>query len=100
MEDRLFPHLKAGEPEMVELTKKQYDDYRDIEQFRASGKRTEDVKSVLPEAPVEEVSEVVQREITDENTKREIIAEILKRGSNLTSSELGRKNKSQLLDLI
>ena len=96
MEDRLFPHLLANEPKAKELTKKQYDDLRNIEQFGQSGTDKEDVDVVLPEA----TSEEKRTPISGENTKKEIIEEILRRGTNLTRSELNRKNKSQLLDLI
>ena len=96
MEERLFPHLLANEPSVIELNEKEYYAYRNIEQPGGSGENAEDVQSVFLEVTEPQDGEV----FSGENTKKEIIAEITRRGTTLTQSELGRKNKSELLDLL
>ncbi len=94
MEERLFPHLLKNEPSTIEITKKEYDDHRDFEQFRRGGKDTKDVKEVLSEATVAKDGTPFS------GTNKEIREEIIRRGTTLTKSQLNRKNKSQLLELL
>ena len=92
MEERLFRHLLANEPQAVELSKKQYDDYRAFEQFGAGGKNTKDVESILPEAPVEEASAPFS------GTRAQAIKILCKRGFEY--GELKSKKKQELIDLL
>ena len=92
MEERLFYHLLKNEPGVIELTKKQYDDYRALEQHRGGGQDSKDVEEILPEAPAGEVG------ASFSGTKAQIEAELRKRG--FTPSELRGKRKSELEDML
>ena len=81
-----------NEPQAVELSKKQYDDYRAFEQFGTGGKDTKDVESDLPEAPIEEVG------TSFSGTRAEAIKILSKRGFRY--EELKRKRKQELIDLL
>ena len=92
IEERLFPHLMRNEPEAIELSKKQYDDYRTFEQSGTGGKDTKDVESVLPEAPIEEDGAPFS------GTRGEAIKILRQRGFEY--AKLKNKKKQELIDLL
>ena len=77
------------------LTKKQYDDYRGIEQLDASGEGDNLLEGVLPEAEVEEDGEVFSGE---DRTIPEIKETLKERG--FTTGQLRGKRKSELIDML
>ena len=93
MEERLFKHLIVNEPGVAELTKKQYEDYRALEQSGAGSKDPEDVEPVLEEATGEkELPEVFS------GTRTEAIKVLQERGFPYT--QLRRLKKQELIDLL
>ena len=92
MEARLFPHLLKNEPKAVELTKKEYEDYRSIKQFRASGESDEDA----PEAVGQDTGE--QAESSFQGTKAEAEKILLARG--ISKGQLRGKRRAELIDML
>jgi len=96
IEDMYWTHLIKGEPTLEILTKEEYEDYRGIKPQRASVVHDKSPAEYVVEAPAKEVS----AQVSGENTKKEIIAEIIKRGSETPESRLKMKNKTQLLEML
>ena len=95
IEDHFFSHMLQIEPEVVEITKQDYEEDRGIKPKGRGGKGVKDVNK-----PVEEnTGEEDGASLSGENTKAEIINEVLKSGE-FTRSELTRKNKKQHLELL
>lgn len=95
IEDRYWSHMTAIEPEVVELTKDEYETDRGIKPVGKSGKDSKNVRQPVAADTVKKDD----AQISGENTKKEIIAEILKSGE-FTRTELTRKNKQQLLEML
>ena len=92
MEEKLFPHLLANEPQAIELTKKEYEDYRSVEQFRGGDKRAEDVRESVSEDSAEAVGASFQ------GTKAE--ADAILKGRGFTASQLRGKRRQELIDML
>jgi len=92
MEEKLFPHLLANEPQAIELTKKEYEDYRSVERFRAGDKRSEDVREPVSEDTTEAVSAPFQ------GTKAE--AEKILKERGFTAGQLRGKRRQELIDML
>jgi len=92
LEERLFKHLIPNFPTAIEITKKQYDDYRTFEQFGAGSKDTESVEGVLPEVADDEPG------TSFSGTRAEAIKALRKRGFDY--ADLKNKKKQELIDLL
>ena len=92
MEERLFPHLLANEPQAIELTKKEYEDYRSFEQFRAGGQDSEDVPADMGAVSEEKAGAPFQ------GTKAE--AEKILKERGFTPSQLRGKRRQELIDML
>ncbi|MCK5019487.1 MAG: hypothetical protein KAS32_20680 [Candidatus Peribacteraceae bacterium] len=92
----MFKHLLKNEPGVVELTQKQYEDYRTLEQSGAGSESPEDVGEVLEEAPVEGQSDY--EEVSRENTNEEIKTVLRNRGFG--TAQIRGKRKQELLDML
>lgn len=97
MEEKLFPHLLANQPGVVELTQKEYEDHFGIGQSGESGTGNKDAGQALGQDSAEQTKPQVSGE---DRTKAEIIKEILSRGNEFNKGELSRKRKSELIDLL
>ena len=87
--------LKRNEPDVKELTKKEYENNRGIKQTGPGGEGPADVGEAVDPNPVEKIG----ISLSGENTKKEIIAELLKRGLG-PASKLGKENKKMLLGML
>ena len=95
IDDHFFSHMLQIEPEVIEITKQEYEEDRTFGSERQGSKSPEDVSEPVgadtkgeDDAP-----------LSGSATKAEIIEEILRSG-DFTRSALGRKNKGQLLELL
>ena len=94
MEDRLFKALKSIEPSVEELTKEDYENRMGIGPKGPGSKKGKDVRQ-----PVVDSGEVPHGSpVQADRTKKELIEVLKLRGFNPT--ELNRKNKSQLIEMI
>lgn len=96
IDDKYWIHLVRGEPTLEPLTKQEYENYRGIKPTGESDVHVEDVTKPVAEGAKKEAGP----QISGENTKKEIIAEILNRGIDISESKLKQKNKQQLLELL
>lgn len=94
IDDFYFVELKKHEPSVQELTKQEYENYLGIGQQRQPGQKSANVGSTMAKNTTKQTGTSVQ----GDRTKKELIAELVKRGKD--ESELKRKNKSQLLELL
>jgi hypothetical protein len=83
------------EPEVIEITKQDYEEDRGIKPKGGGGKGGKNVHEPVGTNPTPQNG----ASVSGDNTKAEIIGEILKSG-DFTRSELTRKNKQQLLELL
>ena len=96
IDDKYWPHMVANEPTVEQLTKQEYENSRGIKSKGKAGKDNKNVgQSVGPDSKKEN-----EAPVSIESTKREIIAEIQKRGVDIPIGKLNQKNKQQLLELL
>ncbi len=96
IDDRYWPHLVANEPTVVELTQQEYENDRGIKQPGAGSKSSKDVGQLVGKDPAKKAG----TSFSGENTKKEIIAEVIRRGTDLTEPQLKQHNKTQLLAML
>lgn len=97
MEDHLWIHLKRNEPTAVELTKQEYENNRG---FGSQGGESVVYDKDVPEPVGKDTAQKYVSPVSGESLKKEIIAEILKRGTDIPEKRLKMKNKADLLDLL
>ena len=86
--------LKRNEPDVKELTKKQYENNRGIKQTGTGGEGPEDVGKAVEQNPVPPSGV----SLSGASTKKEIINELLKRDGSRTG--LSQKTKKVLLEML
>ena len=87
--------LKRNEPDVKELTKKQYENNRGIKQTGPGGEGPADVGETVDPNPVKKIG----ISLSGESLKKEIIDELLKRGHG-PASKLRQKTKKVLLGML
>lgn len=98
IENQFWPHLIRNEPTVEELTQQEYENSMGIIPDGTKSKKGQDVKQPVGQGkPVEAGAPVP---VGIESLKREIIAEILRRGTDISEKDLKKKNKQQLLELL
>jgi hypothetical protein len=96
IEDHFFKAMLQIEPEVIEITKREYEEDRGI---RPKGQGGKGGKDVIEPVGANTAGQQDASPLSGDNTKAEIIEEILRSGE-FTRSELTRKNKGQLLEML
>ncbi len=94
IEEKFWMALKRNEPNVKELTKKQYENNRGIKQAGPGSEGPNDGGKAVEKNPVP-ASGV---SLSGANTKKEIITELLKRDGSRTG--LQQKTKKVLLEML
>ena len=93
--EKYWVHLIRNEPGVVELTQQEYENNRGIKQTGPGGQHDKDGAENMGAHPTEAFSV----SLSGENTKEEIITELLRRGAG-SISKLRQKTKKMLIEML